>query len=99
MARRRALIEAKENRLFASSTTNAGNIADGDSLLLSVTCTGAKLGDFALASCSISLGGLQCTASVDSDDTVKVHLDNNTGGGVNLDSATFRVLVFKDNPA
>ena len=81
--------------LQATDTWDASSIADGDEEAKEVTVTGAVLGDFALASLSIDVADLVINAAVTAADTVTVILANNTGGAVDLDSATVRVKVFK----
>jgi hypothetical protein len=57
--------------------------------------SGASVGDFALATFSLSIAGLQLTAFVSSADTVTAVLSNLTGLAVDLASGTLSVLVFK----
>jgi len=79
--------------LEASETYDAGSIADGDEEVGEITVTGAVLGDFCLASLSIDVADLNIVASVTAADTVTYQLLNNTGGDVNLASATVKVRV------
>lgn len=79
--------------LEASETFDAGSIADGDEEVGEITVTGAVLGDFCLASLSIDVADLAITAAVTAADTVTYQLLNNTGGAVDLASATVRVRV------
>lgn len=79
--------------LDASETFDAGSIADGDEEVGEITVTGAALGDFVLASLSIDVADLAITAAVTAANTVTYQLLNNTGGAIDLASATLRVRV------
>ena len=84
-----------EDHMFASATWNAGEIADGDEEAKEVTVTGAALGDQAIASLSIDIADLVLDAQVTAANTVTCVLANNTGGALNLASATVYVRVFR----
>ena len=71
---------------------DAASIANGASLTNAQTVAYANLTDFVQASCSISQAGLTLSAYVSGANTVVVVLTNNTGGAVDLASATFRVF-------
>ncbi len=77
----------------ASATWDAGSIADGNEEAVEVTVPDAKLGDFAFASLDIDVADLQLSADVTAANTVTCVLANNTGGTINLASATLRVKV------
>lgn len=82
--------------LTGSKTHDFGNLADGAQEITTVTVTGAALGDFVEAvSLSVSLAGGTLTAYVSAADTVSVLLQNESGGALNLASATIRVRVRK----
>jgi hypothetical protein len=81
--------------LPGSATWDAGSIADGDEEAKDVTITGAALGDYVLASLSIDVADLVLTAQVTAADTVTASLANNTGGAIDLASATLYVMVIK----
>lgn len=81
--------------LEGSATSDVASIADGDEAAVEVTVTGAALGDFALASVSLDVADLVVSASVTAANTVTIVLANNTGGAVDLASATFRARVLK----
>ena len=88
-------LPALNDYLTASETKDFGSIADGDEEAEEVTVTGAALGDFAVASLSIDSTDLVVTAGVTDANTVTVVVLNNTGGAIDLGSATLRVRVFK----
>src|SRR3990167_1015589 len=79
--------------LAASETYDAGSIADGDEEVGEVIVTGAVLGDFCIASHGVDVADLAITGAVTAADTVTYQLLNNTGGAIDLASATVRVLV------
>jgi len=74
-----------------SFTWNASSISNGASLQQAETVSGAELGDLLTTSCSIALNGLTLTAEVHATNTIYITLTNNSGGAVDLASATFRV--------
>ena len=81
--------------LHGSDTWDAAEIADGDEEAKEVTVTGAALGDYAVASLSIDIVDLVLDAQVTVADTVTCILANNTGGAINLASATVYARVFR----
>lgn len=81
--------------LQATTTWDASSIADGDEEAKEITVTGAELGDFVLASLSVDVADLVLSAAVTAADTVTAVLANNTGGAVDLASATLKVRVLK----
>jgi len=83
-----------EGKLLQGSVVwDASNMPDGDEEAKEVTCTGAALGDFVLASLSIDLADLTLSAAVTAADTITCVISNNTGGAINLAEATVYVLV------
>ena len=81
--------------LMASETKDWGSIADHDEAMEEVTVTGAALGDFAIASMSVDIKDGQLSADVTAANTVTCVLSNSTGGAIDLDSGTLRVMVIK----
>jgi hypothetical protein len=79
----------------ATATWDAASIADGDEVAVEVTVTGAELGDFVLASLSVDVADLVLSAAVTAANTVTAVLANNTGGAIDLASATLKVRVIK----
>jgi hypothetical protein len=79
--------------ILASKTHNFGSLADGAGESTDVTCPGAALGDFALASVGVDCQGMCMSAYVKSANTVTVRAQNETGGTVDLASTTVSVLV------
>jgi len=84
-----------QDDLKGSATWDASSIADGDEEASTVTVTGAEVGDYAIASLSIDISDLTLDAQVTAADTVTCVLANNTGGAIDLASATIYVRVFR----
>jgi hypothetical protein len=84
--------------LNASEVFDAGSIADGDEAVGEITVEGASLGDFVLVSMSIDVADLTLAGAVTATDTVTYQLLNNTGGAVDLASATVYVRVIPRTP-
>jgi hypothetical protein len=81
--------------LTASTTYDPPNLADGASATTTVTVTGATVGDFAIASFAADVAGITIHAWVSAPNTVSVRFHNNTGGPVDLGSATLQAKVIK----
>jgi len=82
--------------LSGSKTHDFADLADGAQATTTVTVTGAALGDFVTGvSVSVDQTGTLLTGYVSATDTVTVVQSNESGGAVNLASATLRVLVRK----
>jgi hypothetical protein len=78
----------------AQGVWDAGSIADGDEAVETLTVTGVALGDVVLGvSASVDVADLVLSAAVTAANEVTVSLANNTGGAVDLASATYRVVV------
>ena len=92
---RRQFQDVFENVSTGSATANIASIADGNEVNQSITCTGAALGDMVLVSCSIDTADLTLTGTVTSANTVEVIVANNTGGAVDLGSATYKAAALK----
>lgn len=83
------------NVLNGSATYDPPSLTDGSEASTTVTVTGAVLGDFALASFSLSTQGIKLAAEVTAANTVTVNLNNKTGGTLDLASGTLRARVWK----
>lgn len=82
--------------LDATTTWNPGAITTGSGLTSSaITLTGAALGDFVIVTAPYDLQGLDATAYVSAANTVKIRVNNLTGGTVTLASGSWRVRVLK----
>lgn len=80
--------------LNGSATFNPASLADGAGETTTITVNGAELGDFAVASFSLTTSGITITAWVSATDTVSVRLQNESGGPLDIDSGTIRARVF-----
>lgn len=83
--------------LSASTTWDPGNLAaDGDATFSTVTVTGAAVGDPAFAGLStIGAFNVLITANVSGVDTVRVVIQNKSGGAIDIASGTLRAVVMK----
>lgn len=91
-------VDAEVSRLTSYAGTvlwNPANILDGDNDSVIVTVPGVKVNT--LASVRVfapyTLSGLVVGGYVSADNQVTIVLNNNTGGAVNLASATWGVVV------
>lgn len=82
--------------LSGSVTWNPGNLADGaGETSAAITVTDAKLGDFVWFSAPYDLQGITANGYVSAANTVKIRLQNETTGAIDLASGVWKVLVFK----
>lgn len=81
--------------LNGSATYDPPSLIDGAATSTAVTVTGAALGDFALASFSLSTQGISLSAEVTATNTVTVNFFNKTGGTLDLSSGTLKARVWK----
>lgn len=79
--------------LKGSATYDAASTVDAAGLTTTVTVTGAVLGDFAIGSYGVDLQGISATYYVSAADTVSVRLQNESGGTLDLASATILCRV------
>ena len=82
--------------LNGTAVLDPANLADGIGVNLSITVTGAVVGDFVLVAPAVDLQGILMTASVISANTVEVRLQNETTGAINLASSTWKAKVIQD---
>jgi hypothetical protein len=80
--------------LEGSGVVDVASIGADASASLTVTVTGAVLGDFALFSSGVDLAGLIGTCYVSAADTVTINLENQTAGAIDLASTTWKAKVF-----
>lgn len=90
-----------KNVLF-SGVLNATAVIDPASLVdaagatsADVAVAGAALGDFVLVSAPYDLQGITVTAYVSAANVVKIRLQNESGGTLDLASGTWKVKVLK----
>lgn len=84
-----------EGMAKVSVTWDPPSVPAGQSVTTTITVAGAALGDFTLASFSLSLSDLILSSYVSSTNTVTVVLSNHSASAVDLGSGTLNVLVFK----
>lgn len=83
-----------EHRLEGSLVWDPGNLVDGAGETSSgITVTGAGFGDFVDVAAPYDLQGITATAYVSASNTVKIRLQNETGGAIDLASGTWRVRI------
>ena len=92
-----AVILQPRSYLEGSATWNAASILDGDEEASEITVTGAALGDFCLCSIGVDVVDLILSGQVTAANTVTASLANNTGGALDLASATVRARVWKQD--
>lgn len=82
--------------LVGTETYDPASLADGvGATSTGATVTGAALGDLVLASNGVDLQGITCNSYVSAADTCKTRFQNESGGVLDLASATIRYLVIK----
>lgn len=82
----------------ARASLNYASIAAGLQERLTLTVTGALLGDFAQAACETDIeAGLAFVAHVSAADTVTVTMINNTAGAIDAAANVFRVRVTRES--
>ena len=79
--------------ISGSATFDAGSIDDGNEEAVEITVTGAVLGDYVLVSHGVDVADLGIVGAVTAADTVTAVVMNNTGGAIDLASATIRAVV------
>lgn len=81
--------------LIGTATKDPANLPTGSSDSVSVTVTGAAVGDFVQLSFSVNLAGVLLYGHVPAADSVTAIFENLTGSDVDLASGTVRALVTK----
>ena len=84
------------NTFLVTATLNADSLVDGAGDTDTVTVPGVALGDMGLSvSLAVDVVGLIVTAYVSAANTVSIRFQNETGGTVDLASATLRLVVVR----
>jgi hypothetical protein len=84
------------NTFLVRATLNADELVDGAGDTDTVTVPGVALGDMVLsASLAVDVAGLIVSAYVSAANTVSIRFQNETGGTVDLASATLRLVVVR----
>lgn len=77
---------------YKEAVVDVASIDDGNEAANEITVNGVALGDLVIGiSCSIDIIDLGLEAHVTATNTVTMVTSNNTGGTLNLGSATFRI--------
>lgn len=89
------------SQLFTfKGTVDVASLADGVGASQTFTVTGALLGDMVLArSIDVSTAGITVTGDVTAADTVTLRFQNESGGTLDLASATVKILVGRPSDA
>lgn len=89
------------NEVFVySGALDVASLGDGVGASSSITVPGVSLGDHVISfSLGVSTAGISVTANVTAADTVLVRFQNESGGTVDLASATLQLLVGTPNLA
>jgi len=79
-------------------TFNFGSVADGDEEATAITVSGVGVGDMVLGvATSSSAQDLNLIAQVTGSDTIEFQVENNTGGAIDLATATYTCFVGRPN--
>lgn len=82
--------------LYGDKTVNVASLTTGTGETDTITVNGVALGDAVVCvSHSVDLQGITVTAYVSAANVVSVRFQNQTGGTIDLASATTRVVVAK----
>ena len=90
------LLKSHFERCWAAGvdTWDPANMADGAVTSTTITVTGARVGDPAVASLTtIGVNDVMVSAHVQAADTVRVILYNRTGGALDIASGTLTAVV------
>ena len=89
-------LKSSETYYTGSITWDPASLADGaGETSTAITTTGAALGDFVLVSAPYDMQGILATGYVSATNTVKIRIQNETVGTINLASGTWKVRVIK----
>lgn len=88
-----ALRSAIGGGLEASTVLDLASLNDGAGTTTTLTVTGAALGDYVQVSHGIDLSGISVTGYVSATNTVSVRVQNESGGTLDISSATLRARV------
>lgn len=80
-----------------TETHDYGNLVDAAGESNTVSVLGAALGDACEAALSVSTQGMTQTCAVTATDTAIVRMQNETGGALDLASATQSVYLFRND--
>lgn len=81
--------------LMVEATFDPSSLADGSGETLQETVQGANLGNIVLVTAPYDLQGVNVTAYVQSQDTIEIRLQNESGSVVDLDSGVWKIYIIK----
>ena len=82
--------------LYGTITWDPANLVDGaGETSNSITVTGAALGDYVVVAAPYDLQGMICSGYVSASNTVKIRVQNESGGAIDLASGVWKVKVTK----
>lgn len=81
--------------LTGTGTWNPPDLATGAQATNTITVTGAAVGDPVFVGFGANLNAMRLTGYVSAANSVTAVLKNDTGGNLNLGSATLRAVVFQ----
>lgn len=81
---------------IASATWNPASLADGaGETSAAITLTGAALGDVVLVAPPYDMQGIVFSGYVSAANTLRIRIQNESGGVIDLASGTWKVIVFR----
>ena len=81
-----------------SDSFDFGSVDDGNEEVTAITVSGVNMGDMVLGvATSSSALDLNLVAQVTGTDTVEYQVENNTGGAINLSTATYTCFIGRPN--
>lgn len=86
-------ISINKKVIKVSATVNPSSLINGAGETISVTVTGAALGDMVLLGHSVTLGGVMASGYVSAADTVEIRFQNESGSTVDIASHTVYIEV------
>lgn len=82
----------------AEATIDVASLGDGVGATTSaIAVVGAQIGDYVLASFGVDLAGITVTGYVNAADQVKLRVQNESGGTLDLASTLVRIRVLPAN--
>lgn len=89
------VVDLNDGVYSGSAELDPLSLANGTGTTLTITVTGATLGDFVLFSAPYNLQGLTVTAYVSANNVVSVRIQNGSGSTVDLPSGVWKAKVIK----
>ncbi len=80
--------------LIVAKVIDVASLADAAGSTSTVTVPGAALGDACIASSTVDMAGITMTCYVSAANTASIRFQNESGGTLDLASATYRIYLF-----